>query len=210
MRRIIALLIVIILICMLAACSVSPQTLPAENTASASVQPSRNKELIEDMFGKKIKVAAVSNTDEAASEWFFSGVNQEAQALGVEVQTKAAQEEYETQAQTFAKSGVDAIIVFLYNPVNAYDKLEAIANEGIPICIFELKKGGTTKDISQIYYNTQTQEDMAINAALSYPPHDAPVRLLSMFNSKTSKVYTTYESFIKQGMIFFKRAVCGI
>jgi DNA-binding LacI/PurR family transcriptional regulator len=204
MKKIAAFFIALIFIGCMTACSAAPQTATAENTASVSpAQPSQSKDPIEKVFGKKIKIAAVSNTDDKKSEWFFSGVKQEAEALGAEVQTNAAKDNYETEAQNFAEAGVDALIVFLYDPDDSYDKLEAIAKD-IPVSVFEMEEGGDTSSISRVTYNAQAQVDMALEATLAYPPHDTPVRLISMFENNKAQAFATFKTNIDNGKIYNK------
>jgi hypothetical protein len=45
---------------------------------------------------------------------------------------------------------------------------------------------------------------MAFHAALTYPPHDTPVRLILMFESVDSPAYAAYRALYEQGMIFPK------
>ena len=70
--------------------------------------------------------------------------------------------------------------------------------------MFEMQKGNVPQGLSHLYYQTGSELDMAFHAALTYPPHDTPVRLILMFESVDSPAYAAYRALYEQGMIFPK------
>jgi hypothetical protein len=75
---------------------------------------------------------------------------------------------------------------------------------GIPAAVFTVGGGSAPQGISHISYDPAKELDKAFNAALAYPPHDAPVRLILMFESEDSAAHAAYQALYDQGMIFPK------
>ena len=206
MKKLFTIIALIFLISLLAACTASPAAVSASNTLdnpaktnTPTSQPS--KKPLEEVFGKSIKLAAISNGDDAASELFFAGVKKEAGELGIEVTTAAAPDDFGTQV---GKSDADGIIAYLPNKLSSYSALEDAAKKGKAVSVFDLDNEGSVTGISRTYYNREAEADTALNAVLNYPPHEEPVRLLSMFESKDSKVYLSFDAAVKAGKVFPK------
>ena len=58
---------------------------------------------------------------------------------------------------------------------------------------------------SVITYDDTQEIDMALDAVLTYPPHDAPVRLFALFTSEDSAASVRYEELTAEGKIMQKR-----
>ena len=54
-------------------------------------------------------------------------------------------------------------------------------DSGVPVCLFEMQPGTVSDGVSQLAYDPDGAEALALDAALVYPPHDTPVRLILMF-----------------------------
>ncbi len=156
---------------------------------------------IEAVFDKPaITLAVVSNADDAASSLFFDAAVREAESMGVTVTTNAAGSGFDA-AVAEAAGSADAVVAFL--PETAAGT-SALAGLGKPAAVFETQNGNMPREISHLYYEAEGELDMAFEAALTYPPHDTPVRLILMFESAESPAYAAYQALYDEGKIFPK------
>ncbi len=174
-----------------------------EQTA-AEIPTPEPKEGIEAVFGGQVTLAVISNAGEAASALFFNGAQREAESLGIKLTTTAAEDGFDSRVTAAVKDGADAIIAYLPEKAAGYGALQSAAEKGIPVCVFEMQKGDVPAGISHLFYEAGSEADIAMGAALTYPPHDAPVRLILMFESKQSAAYKAYQKLYDEGKIFPK------
>lgn len=175
---------------------------------AASLSPSEEptptptpKTGIEEVFDKSvITLAIVSNGDEAASALFFEAATQEAQSMGVTVTTTAAGSDFDT-ALAEAAQDADAVVAFL---PEATEDTDALIELNKPAAIFAAQKGSVPQGLSYLYYEPDGELDAAFNAALTYPPHETPVRLILFFESADSPAYAAYQKLYEEGKIFPK------
>ena len=207
-RRIVALLLAIIMMAALAGCAKEPV---AESTATAApptviATPTPEPKVgIEAVFDKKkITVAVISNGDQDSSTMFFEGVQKEGQSLGVIITTQAAKNNFNDAVSDAVQNGADAIIACLIESQTDYSALNAAVVLGIPVSVYEMQEGKAPEGMSYLYYQPDGELDMSFEAALVYPPHDAPVRLILMLESVESDGYMAYQALYEQGMIFPK------
>lgn len=200
MKKTIALLIIVFMLAALCACSANQ---PALSSASPPTQPTPASG-VASVFGKEVKIAVISNGDEAASSLFFAGAKGEAESMGIQIETVAAGKDFDAAVDKSSGEGANAIIAYLPNKAESYAALESAAQKGISISIFEMQKGSAPETISQTYYNPEKETDMALEAAMAYPPHDPPVRLIALFETKDGKTATAYQALVDAGKIFPK------
>lgn len=176
-------------------------TIPSD-TAAPTVTPSPPpKEGVEAVFDKQITIAAVSNGSEEDSSLFFEGAQAEAKNLGVTLNTSAAGDGFDS---AFSSTAADAVIACLVKEQPSYAALDTAAGKGLPVTVFEMKNGSVSSSVSHIYYAPESETQTAFDAALTYPPHDTPVRLILMFKSKETESYKLYLKLYSQGKIFPK------
>lgn len=177
----------------------------AETAASGapSVQPPPTptpKMGIEAVFDKPVSLAVVSSGDEAASALFFEAAKREAESMGVTVTTTALGSGFDA-GLAGAAEGADAVAAFLPEAVTDYAALEALNQ---PVAVFAAQKGSAPERMSYIDYNPDGELSAALDAALNYPPHEAPVRLILLFKSADSPAYAAYQQLYSEGKIFPK------
>jgi cytidyltransferase-like protein len=97
-------------------------------------------------------------------------------------------------------AGVD--VVFLPEPADMAAIESAAAD--LPVTVYGIEKASVGDSVSQIYYSPGNETDMALGAALAYPPHDTPVRLILMFESADSASYAAYQKLCDEGKVFPK------
>ena len=155
---------------------------------------------IEAVFDKPVTLAIVSNGDEEASALFFGAAGKEAKSMGVTVTTMAAGSGFDA-ALSEAAANADAVIAFLPEAVTDYAALEGVEK---PVAVFDAHKGSAPAGLSYLNYQPDAEMTMALDAALAYPPHEAPVRLILLFNSADSPAYAAYQQLYNEGKIFPK------
>jgi len=205
-RKMAALLTAAMLCIVLLGCAAEPAdnggVQPGE-TVSVTPAPAPTpapKEGLEAVFDKaEISIALVSNGDEAASSLFFEAATREAESMGLTVTANAAGSEFDAAVKKAAESA-DMLVAFMPEDGDA----SVLSGLGIPVAVFTAGDGSVPQGISHISYDPAKELDMALNAALSYPPHDAPVRLILMFESEDSAAHASYQELYDQGMIFPK------
>lgn len=201
MKKLLAILTLILVLVVLCACTPTQQAAVSSATAE---QPTPTPAGVEKVFGKQVEIAVISNGDDAASALFFAAAKAEAESMGIQVDTKAAGKEFDTTVEKSAGDGVDAIVAYLPNKAGSYSALEAAAKKGIAVSLFEMQKGDAPATLSQTYFNPDKQVDMELEAALTYPPHDTPVRLFGLFETKDGETATAYQALKDAGKVFPK------
>ena len=199
-KRLAALIMAALICVMMIGCAVDTaanEATPDEPTATPTETP---KTGIEAVFGKPVTLAIVSNGDDAASALFFEAASKEAESMGVTVTTKAAGGAFDAAVNEAAQSA-DAVIAFLPEAGADYSALSA---SGKPVAVFEAQKGDVPAGLSHLYYEPQGELDLAFHAALTYPPHDTPLRLILLFESTDSPGYLAYQALNDEGKIFPK------
>lgn len=159
---------------------------------------------VEAVFGKQITIAAISNGSEGDSALFFEGAQAEAESLGITLNFSAAGDGFDAAVSDAAQNGADAVIACLINKQSSYAALDAAS---IPVTVFEMQKGNASKDVSLIYYTPDNEVKLAFDAALNFPPHDTPVRLILMFESKETESYQLYQQLSGEGKIFPRKYI---
>ncbi len=205
MKKVTALCTLIFVIILLCACTPEQQAAVSSATPPpATEQPSPTPAGVEKVFGKQVKIAVISNGDEAASALFFAAAKAEAESMGVQAYTAAAGKEFDNAVAKSAGEGAAAIIAYLPNKAESYAALESAAQKGTSVSIFEMQKGDAPAALSQTYFNPGKQVELALEATLAYPPHDTPVRLIALFESKGGQAATAYETLKSAGKVFPK------
>lgn len=199
-KRLAALIMAALICVMIIGCAVDTaanEGSPDEPTATPAETP---KTGIEAVFGKPVTLAIVSNGDDASSALFFEAAAWEAGSMGVTVTTKAAGGAFDAAVNEAAQSA-DAVVAFLPEAGVDYSALGA---SGKPAAVFEAQKGDVPVGLSHLYYEPFGELDLALHAALTYPPHDTPVRLILLFESADSPGYLAYQTLYDEGKIFPK------
>jgi len=203
-RKMAALLTAAMLCIVLLGCSAEPAASSSElpeGTVTVTPAPTPTpKEGLEAVFDKaEISIALVSNGDEAASSLFFEAATREAEGMGLTVTANAAGSDFDAAVRKAAESA-DMLVAFMSEEGDA----SVLSGFGMPTAVFTAGGGSAPQGISHISYDPAKELDMAFSATLAYPPHDAPVRLILMFESEDSAARAMYQALYDQGMIFPK------
>lgn len=199
-----ALLTAAMLCIVMVGCSAQPaanESAPAGQSAASAPAPTPTPKVgLEAVFDKaEINIAVVSNGDEATSELFFEAATREAQSMGLKVTTEAAGSGFDSAVAKAAETA-DMLVAFMPEEGSA----GALSGLGIPAAVFTMGEADMPQEISHLSYDQSKELDAAFSAALTYPPHDTPVRLILMFESGDSAAHEAYKALYDKGMIFPK------
>lgn len=103
-----------------------------------------------------------------------------------------------TARSSFHAEGFAAGIVFL-------EKQQAIPKIDLPVFVFSADGTSIPSDISGLTYLPRGTEQAALDEAIAYPPHLAPVRMLGLFSSANSEAYAVWSGAVTKGQVFSKR-----
>lgn len=151
---------------------------------------------VEAEFGRQISITLLSGAD--SSDLFAQGAQAEADSLGITLETAAGG----NISDALAGAKADAVISYLPEPAD-FGAIES-ASADVPITVYSIEKAAVGENVSQVYYSPGNEAELAFDAALSYPPHDTPVRLILMFQSADSASYAAYQKLAGEGRIFPK------
>lgn len=183
MRRIIALTLSFILPFALSACTNGRQTktLPADAPEVQKETPLPEPEGMIKAFGKEIVIAC----DAPEDGLFARGVSEQADRVGIPLifisDTKDG-EEY------------DAFIHYGIENAN-------MVTDGVPY-VSVITDGGTDENASgMIIYEKSGETDAALDAMFTYPSHEAPVRILGLFDDIESEAAKRYLEMETEGKL---------
>lgn len=157
-----------------------------------TVAPTPEPVGMEKVFGKEIRVACV-----AADFLFAQGVQAEAERYGIPL---ALLEESEDTA------GFDAQIVF-----DTGAPMEAPA---LPTVLYTEGPGEAAEGLYILAYNKAAETEAALEAMFSYTSHEAPVRILGLFEHEAAAAHAAYAQMQSDGKLqskgcYFKEPPAG-
>ena len=103
-----------------------------------------------------------------------------------------------TALANYRAKGAAAAIVYL-------DQNGSIPKSNLPVYVFSA--GGTSLPAGSVglRYQSLGTEQAALDEAIAYPPHLAPVRMIGLFTSANSKAYAVWSAAVAEGQVFSKR-----
>lgn len=181
-------LLILVLCVAMSGCSAPLFAAPAETptpTSYASPTPSPSPTLI----------PAIAIFSAEGSETFIEGVREAAKTGSYtvrEISDSAA------ARSSFRPEGVAAGIVYLENQ-------QPMPKIDLPVYVFSADGTSIPSSIAGLTYLPLGTEQAALDEAIAYPPHLAPVRMLGLFSSTNSKAYAVWSSAVAKGQVFSKR-----
>ena len=164
----------------------SPTQAPAA-TPSATLSPTPTP--------AESSVIAVFGAEGA--EAFLEGIQSAAKAEGDKVEIIPVIGGVDALA-SYPAEKADAAIVFLT------DSPETLPKTSIPTYVFAAEGQGVSVDIPHLTFTDATVPKLALDCALSYPPHLAPVRMIGLFSSQSSPAYLLWSKEKASGTVFAK------
>ena len=189
MKRLFVLFAILLLI-PLPACSEGAVAPPAQSPAAFTVVTPSPAPKVE-----KPGVVAVFGADELPG--FLDGVRAACEASGNEIEILPVKGGL-SQLANYTSADADAAIVCLSGPAGQLPKAS------IPIYVFAAEGQSVSADIPHLTYSGDTAPKLALDSALNYPPHLAPVRMIGLFTSQSSPAYALWTSEKANGKVLAK------
>lgn len=136
-------------------------------------------------------VIAVFGADGAAS--FSEGIAEAAKDDGTRVTFLPGGLE---ALARYEPRGAAAAVVFLAEPA------EALPSVGFPIYVYASVGQPLPEEIPHLTYDDSGAAADALDFAISYPPHETPVRMLGLFTSNESEAYAAWRAAAKAGRVY--------
>ena len=112
-------------------------------------------------------------------------------------------------AVSFIPGGMEALAS--YQPQSAVcavvywdDPAAAIPSVGFPLFVYAARGQTSAGSNPLLVYDASGAAKSALEAAIAYPPHETPVRLIGLFASETSPGYAVWKEAAANGRVFSK------
>lgn len=189
MKRFLMVSILIILL-LLSACNIStaPSSIPSaagESILSPSPSPTPASP----------RVIAVFGADDHAA--FLQGVQSAAKEAGAEIEILPVKGGI-SALSSYQPVGESAAIVFLS------DAAHQLPATTFPLYAFAAEGQSVSGGTAYLGFDDAQAEEIALQEALRYPPHLAPVRMLGLFTSQSSTAYALWSGAKSMGQVFAK------
>ena len=186
-------LFAILLLLPLPACTEGSVALSAQSPAvTNAITPSPVPEAKQPDKPSVIAVFGADNSPE-----FLVGVRAACAACGSKIEILPVSGNL-SQLATYASTDADAAIVYLA------DSADQLPKASIPIYVFAAEGQSVSADVPHLTYSDDTAPQLALDYALSYPPHLAPVRMIGLFTSQSSPAYALWTSEKANGKVLAK------
>ena len=137
---------------------------------------------------------AVFGAEDAKSFW--QGVQAAAKDSGIEV----VMIEGDTSAiATYVPQGDAAVIVYLSGDT------QTLPSANIPVYAYASAGQSVSGGVPYLGYDATNEAQIALESAIAYPPHLAPVRMIGLFSGEGSAAFTAWSSAKASGQVFAKR-----
>ncbi|MBA4348042.1 MAG: hypothetical protein C0413_04240 [Clostridiales bacterium] len=138
-------------------------------------------------------VIAVFGAEDA--EWFVSGLKDAAKGTGITIESVSGG----TKALAIYEPKVDTVaIVYL----SGND--QTLPQTKIPVYAFAANGRSVSSGIPCLGYDGSGAAKLVLENAIAYPPHLAPVRMIGLFTSDASPVYTLWTEQKTAAQVFSK------
>lgn len=114
-----------------------------------------------------------------------------------------------TIAVSFVPGGMEALAS--YQPQGAVCAVvywnepgDALPVVGFPVFAYAAHGQTAAENIPLLVYDPSGTAESVLEEAISYPPHETPVRLIGLFASETSPGYTVWKEAAAKGRVFSK------
>ncbi len=94
----------------------------------------------------------------------------------------------------------DGVLVLRTQKGTSLAPVKKLIAQGTPVSMIDLfPEEEEPEGASYFRYNAENTQEYALNVALSYPPHDTPVRLIGLFTEKGSPGHEAFRRAAKEG-----------
>lgn len=197
MKRIVIFLIFII---MLSGCNaaVAPNTPPGTATAAPGNSPMPTAT----PAPPPPSVLCIMDSLEEDAPEFFQNITGAATAYDWELTTVEAPGGFDS---VVGKGVYDGIIALRTQQKTGLGALATAAKNGVAVTVADMyadRLDSIPSGLSYAGYQFEGLEELVLQTALAYPPHDTPVRLLALLLHKDSPADIAYQQAITEGKVF--------
>ncbi len=139
------------------------------------------------------RVIAVFGAEDAPA--FLSGIQEAAEGTGIEILPVSGGQK---TLASYKPDGDAAAIVYLSG------KSEPLPQTSIPVYVFSADGQNVSATFPHLTYDETGVAQIALENALTYPPHLAPVRMIGLFSGEGSAAYVLWQEAAASGTIFEK------
>lgn len=147
----------------------------------------------------KVLFAADCSAAEAAD--FFFGAAHSPAASGWLISTHSGQEGFDEAVLSDQYNG---IIVLCTKQDTSLDSLSAAIQAGAKVAIADMYKRNPPEGASYSWFDSAAAASETLETAITYPPHDTPVRLIALLEKEGSPADEVFRAGAKRGRIFAK------
>ena len=186
MKKLIAVIMILMLCFCVAACGAKQAEPAVDNTETAAPEPTPEP------TPEPVKVITVA----ADSDLFLGGAEAVLAESGYELQ--------KTAPADYTDADAAGVIAYLTQENADTAELAAAAARGAQVVIYDTT--GTNKVDGALYfdYDASAELSMLFEQMYAYPLHDTPVRMIGLFTSTESEAYAVWTAACEAGMIFPK------
>jgi hypothetical protein len=152
-----------------------------------------------------VEVLFVADCSSQEAADFFFGAAQSAQAEGWRISTQAG----DGFADAISLEKYDGILALITREDTPIDVLSSAIRAGAHVAIADMLRREPIPGSSYAYYDTAQAASMTLDAAIAYPPHDTPVRLIALLEQKGSPADDVFREGVKRGRVFPKATHYG-
>ncbi len=227
-----ALLIMLCLIvtCSCTGADYAPQSVEPNQSGTAEQQSDKHVVLEPKPTPEPTKVLILADCDEQEADDFFRGASDALKAKHFIADSYSAPDGFSNYLTETRLSSYDGLIVLYTKEDSSFDDFSEVLSLGLKLAFTDMrpKKGDTSvlvnspvsetyeihestqyedaipKGVAYARYENQDAATLALEVALSYPPHDTPVRLIALLNEGDSPAAKAFNKGIKDGKILPK------
>jgi|GEM_PF-7018820 len=147
-----------------------------------------------------VPVLLLADCEKEEAEGYVQGVRQAARE-----ENWLLTERYQPEGIPDVPAGVyRGVLVLLTKEDTSLDAVEDAIAGGASCTILDMHKRTPPEGASYISYASEDAAALALTAALDYPPHDTPVRLIALLEKKGSPGDKAFRAAISEGKILSK------
>lgn len=129
---------------------------------------------------------------------FLSGIQESASAASPQIEVLAVPGGVDALS-TYKPKGNDVAIVYLEGDTHT------LPASDIPVYAFAANGQSVSGGVPYLGYDGNNTAQIALDAAISYPPHLTPVRMIGLFTSEASAAYALWAVEKSDGNVFAKK-----
>lgn len=220
----------LIAICSCAGADYAPQSVEPNQSGTAEPQSDKPVALEPKPTPEPTKILILADCDEQEADDFFRGVSDALKAKHFIADSFSAPDGFSYYLTETRLSSYDGLIVLCTKEDSHFDDFSEVLSLGLKLAFTDMRpikedasvqvnslvsetdefqesiqyEQAIPKGVAYARYESQDAAALALEVALSYPPHDTPVRLIALLNEGDSPAAKAFNKGIKEGRILQK------